>query len=355
MKKVLYLTNIEVPYRVSFFNELAQSCELTVLCERKRSANRDRAWAGSVAGNYKIKYLNGIRIGGENCFSLGILRHIFSDYDKIIVGCYNSPVGMTAILAMKLFGKRYLVNLDGEQFITAHGLKSTLKRFFLRGAEGYLCAGVHSSQTLREHIGDAAVIYPYRFGSLTSEELARNRERSGECRRNGKVLVVGQYFDYKGMDIALEAARQDPEREYIFVGMGVRTELFERECNTPAAENVTVIPFLAKEELERYYTECSLLVLPSRQECWGLVVVEAASFGMPIVSTRGSGAALELLSESRPEYLAEAGDARSLAECIRAFFDSEDKEEYSLELLRAVREYCIESNAEVHLTALGIK
>jgi glycosyltransferase involved in cell wall biosynthesis len=260
---------------------------------------------------------------------------------------------MTAILAMKLFRRKYFINLDGEQFITPSGLKSTLKRFFLRGADGYLCAGLHSSGTLAGHIRGGR-IYSYSFGSLTRAELAENRDKAAVCERNGKVLVVGQYFDYKGMDIALEAARLDPEREYIFVGMGGRTELFERECNTPAAENVTVIPFLQKDELERYYTECSLLVLPSRQECWGLVVGEAASFGMPIVSTKGSGAALEFISDIRPEYLAEAGDAESLAECIKRFFDSDSKEKYSLELLDKAEEYSIEENAEVHLHALGI-
>ncbi len=352
MKKVLYLTNIEVPYRVRFFNELSRECALTVLCERKSSSNRDKAWTQSVQRNYSVRYLCGIKVGNENCFSLGVLRHILSDYDSIIVGCYNSPVGMTAILLMKLLKKKYFVNLDGEQFITPHGLKSALKRFFLRGADGYLCAGLHSSATLAKEIKGTR-IYSYCFGSLTRGELEKNRQKATGCERNGKILVVGQYFDYKGMDVALEAARLDSDHEYIFVGMGVRTELFARECNTPEAKNVTLIPFLDKEELSRYYTECSLLVLPSRQECWGLVVGEAASFGMPIVSTKGSGAALEFLSGSYPQYLAEAGDARSLACCIRAFFDSENKDEYSRYLLEMADQYSIEANAEVHLHAIG--
>ena len=36
-KKILYISNIEVPYRVSFFNEFAKHCDLTVLYERKKS------------------------------------------------------------------------------------------------------------------------------------------------------------------------------------------------------------------------------------------------------------------------------------------------------------------------------
>ena len=44
-KKILYISNIEVPYRVSFFNEFAKHCDLTVLYERKKSDNRDENWA----------------------------------------------------------------------------------------------------------------------------------------------------------------------------------------------------------------------------------------------------------------------------------------------------------------------
>ena len=41
MKRILYLTNIQVPYRVRFFNELSKKCDLTVLYERSQSGNRN--------------------------------------------------------------------------------------------------------------------------------------------------------------------------------------------------------------------------------------------------------------------------------------------------------------------------
>ena len=56
MKKILYITNIEVPYRVKFFNELAKYCDLTVLYERSKSSNRDGSWSSSEKINYKALY-----------------------------------------------------------------------------------------------------------------------------------------------------------------------------------------------------------------------------------------------------------------------------------------------------------
>jgi glycosyltransferase involved in cell wall biosynthesis len=95
-----------------------------------------------------------------------------------------------------------------------------------------------------------------------------------------------------------------------------------------------------------------MLVLPSRQECWGLVINEAASFGMPIVSTWGSGAAVEFLAADYPQYLAEPGNAQGLLQCIRALLASDDKETYSRFLREKAKDYSIERSVQAHLTAL---
>ena len=349
MKKILYLTNIEVPYRVRFFNELAKHCDLTVLYERDRSANRNDEWARSEKRNHRVRFLRGIRVGGENAFSLGILKEIFSGYDSVIVGCYNSPVQMLAILAMRLLRIPYLVNLDGETFLEGKGPKAVLKRFFLSGAEKYLVAGQRAAQSLRSVFPGRQVI-PYYFSSLSGQEVADHRIAPKD-RRDGAILVVGQYFDYKGMDIALDAARRDDSLHYKFVGMGSRTALFEAEHPVPA--NVELIPFLQKPELEREYRACSMLVLPSRQECWGLVINEAASFGTPIVSTWGSGAAVEFLAERYPEYLANPGDGEDLYRCIRRLA-GDDRRAYSDYLAEKSGCYTIEKCVQAHLAACGL-
>lgn len=348
MKKVLYISNIEVPYRVRFLNELAKECDLTVLYERKRSANRDKNWAKSTEGLYRTKYLRGIKTGRENSFSFGILKEVFSKYDCIIVGCYNSPVQMMAVLAMRLFRKPFFINLDGEQFLKTTGVKSKVKLFFLRGADKYLVAGNTAAENVKQILGEKQVV-SYNFSSLSMDEVQAHIHAE-ENRSNDTALVVGQYFDYKGMDVALKAAEMDPSHHYKFVGMGVRTDLFEKDFQIP--DNVEIIPFLQKEELEREYRTCSMLVLPSRRECWGLVVNEAASFGTPIVSTWGSGAAVEFLADEYPQYLAKPADAEDLLRCINLCRNSDRQAEYSQFLRSKSQNYHIEQNVQAHIAVL---
>ena len=352
MKNILYLSNIEVPYRVKFFNELSKYCNLTVVYERKRSSNRDATWANSQTQNYKVEYLNGINIKNENTFSFKILKYVLSKkkYDAIIIGCYNSFVQMFAILMMKLFRVPYIINLDGELFLGKKGIKNKIKKFFLKGAKKYLIAGEKSATALRQIILEKEII-SYGFSSLTIAEIDKNSQIKEE--RTNNILVVGQYFDYKGMDIALKVARKNREFNYKFVGMGNRSELFKKEQNIDD-ENIEIIPFLQKEDLEREMAKSVMLVLPSRQECWGLTINEAASFGTPIVSTYGSGAGVEFLSDKYPQYLATPSNVESLYSCIENLMFDKEKDEYSKYLINKSKEYSIEKSVESHLIACEI-
>ena len=346
MKRVLYLTNIEVPYRVRFFNELAKHCDLTVMYERRKSANRDNKWASGEAKNYRVEYLDGKDVGDEYGFSWRILGLVKKNWDVVVVGCYNSRVQMLAMAYMRLNHIPFVINLDGEPFI-GNGLKAIVKKMMLKGADGYLTAGLKSGESLKAAIVNSKPISPYYFSSLTDDEIAQNA--CSEKKRENWVLVVGQYFDYKGMDVAFKTACMDKSIRYKFVGMGKRTELFLCEMGE-MPENIEVIPFLQKAELEEEYRRCSLLLLPTRQECWGLVVNEAASFGTPIVSTWGSGAAMEFIGDRYPQYLAKSGDADSLLECVRKCLKA-DNGEYSAYLKEVSKKYSIERNVDAHLRA----
>lgn len=353
VKRILYLTNIEVPYRVRFLNELAEHCQLTVLYEREKSGNRDEKWAGCEKRKYRTEYLNGLKIGVENAFSFSILKVLFSSYDGIIVGCCNSPVQLFAVLVMRMFHIPFLLSTDGELFLDRPGLKNAAKRFFLSGATGYLAAGEQAAKSLKKTAGPSKITV-YGFSSLYERELSAHAKAGLHARRNGRVLVVGQYFPYKGMDVALQAAAKNPAIRYQFVGMGSRTARFIREQKAAALKNVEIVPFLTKEALEKEYAACAMLLLPSRQECWGLVVNEAASFGMPIVSTWGSGAAVEFLGDKYARYLAKPGDAEDLYQKVLLLLHDQNKEQYTKDLILKSQHYSLEHMVKAHCCALHL-
>lgn len=348
MRKVLYITNIEVPYRVKFFNRLSKGVDLTVLYERDGSSNRNSEWAKSVNASFSKAFLGGYKISNENSFSFGILKYLKGDYDDIIVSCFNSPVQIFGMLYLRLFRKKYILSFDGEQFIGNDGLKDKIKKFIISGADKYLVAGETAAENIKKLVGNKKV-YSYNFSSYTTEELEENKKNPTTRRKD--VLVVGQYFDYKGLDIAVKIARSDPSIKFKFVGMGSRTEQFVSEQLNASDTNIEVVRFLQKEALNKEYREAGVLLLPSRKECWGLVINEAASFGMPIVATNGSGAAKEFLRGKYSRYIFDSDDTKGMHDAISELL-SQDNKEYSNYLIETSSKYNVENMVDAHLRVL---
>ena len=185
-------------------------------------------------------------------------------------------------------------------------------------------------------------VHPYYFSSLTEKEINENSKHINQ-NINNTILVVGQYFDYKGLDIALESAKLDQSIKYKFVGSGKRSNLLKEKAEELNLKNVEIIPFLNKEELYKEYQESMCLLLPSRRECWGLVINEAASFGCPIISTKECGAAIEFLDG---EFLANPCDPNDLYNKIKYFMNLKDKNEYKNQLVKKTKKYTIETSVE---------
>ena len=351
MKRVLYITNIQVPYRVRFFNELSKKCDLTVLYERSQSGNRNNDWSNSIECNFKQYFLDGIKIGNESSFSFKVLKYITGKkFDAVILGCYSTSVQIFANVIMRITSQKFIMNFDGEVFANDKSLKTKIKKLVIRGADSYLIAGEKAAENLRKIVGDKKVT-PYYFSSLSDDEIIRN-SLMADSQLEDFILVVGQYFDYKGLDVPVKVARETPNQKFKFVGMGKRTNLFIEECCTSELKNVEVIPFMQKDELFEEYRKCKCLLLPTKQECWGLVINEAASFGTPIISTYGSGAAVEFLEDNYSCLLATPGDVNLLRKCI-AELDSIDIAQYSNYLKTKSTLYSIEKSVRMTLLAIG--
>lgn len=350
MKKILYITNNEMPYKTKFFNELSKYCDLQVLYEFDSDSARNTKWRKSIKQSFKYDSLQ--KYHGKMFKITRIIKnYIKNGYDTIIFGCVNNK---QEILLIRYFRKKanVYINLDGELFLNK-GLKTYIKKYVLSGVKGYLSAGITATDNLKKSIKKDNA-FSYHFSSLTEEEITTNSKNYKQNKRQDYFLIVSRYSKEKGLDIILKVAEMHPDIIFKFTGMGNRISKFMKKVKKMRLKNVVAIPFLQKEELSMEYSNCKALILPSVQECWGLVVNEAASYGTPIVSTYGSGAAIELLKPEYSFFLAKPKDVKSLDECISKFLDYKNVEEYSNYLVEISNKYTIENMVDDHLMALNI-
>lgn len=119
-------------------------------------------------------------------------------------------------------------------------------------------------------------------------QLAERRLARGEVR----MLLVGVNWERKGCDVAVRALEELRAR-----GMNATLDIVG--CNAPKGvsvpDGVRVHGFVSKSTAEgraalhSLFEQASLFVLPTRAECLGVVLNEAASYGLPSLSTDTGG------------------------------------------------------------------
>lgn len=69
------------------------------------------------------------------------------------------------------------------------------------------------------------------------------------------------------------------------------------------------------EELAKYYQNCDIFVAPSLHETFGLIYLEAMSYGKPVIGTKVGGIP-EVIKEGETGLLVPPGNSQALAEAI---------------------------------------
>jgi hypothetical protein len=78
---------------------------------------------------------------------------------------------------------------------------------------------------------------------------------------------------------------------------------------------VTFFGKIEQEFLDSYYAECDLVVMPSRYESFGLVLLEAMMCGLPVVAARVGGMK-EVVVDGETGFLPPPGDVDAFAEAV---------------------------------------
>lgn len=84
---------------------------------------------------------------------------------------------------------------------------------------------------------------------------------------------------------------------------------------------VRFVPPQPHHLLSTYYRAADVCIVPSRSESFGLVALEAAACGTPVVAA-GVGGLLTLIDDAVTGFLIENRDPRDFAEAVRTLLDT---------------------------------
>lgn len=373
--KILYLTNIPSPYMVDYLNELGKSCDLTAIFERSSQGDRDSSWKDYKFDNFHGIILKGINIKinasrfdeeyslDDQAFSFNILKYIKRNaYDFIIVANPCTPTGIIAIEYMKLIKIPYVLQSEGGFPKDGKGFKEKFKKHLMSGAEIYFSTTKIDDDYFLMYgaIKDRIARYP--FTSLYRSEIleapisieAKQRiKKMLNINYDKVILSVGRFIPIKGFDVLFKSCQNLDKNVGIYIIGGNPTEEYIKLKNVLKLENLHFIDFLSKEALKEYYLASDIFLFTTRGDTWGLVVNEAMSYGLPILTTDRCIAGLALIEDGENGYIVSVDNVSTFEEKILYLLNNQEIcEKMAINNIKKMQEYTIETMGKTVIAEL---
>lgn len=217
----------------------------------------------------------------------------------------------------------------------------------------------HFEQYLGIPEGEVSVLHAaIEAGRLSATDRPARRARARQEWGLGPDEVLGLFVGHnprlKGLSQLLEAVARMKRRGQFRLGVLSLKEPggYEAEARRLGVqENVRFLGY--QPDIRDAYFAADLLVHPTFYDPCSLVVLEAQAAGLPVITTRGNGAA-ELLSPPADSLVIEsAGDTEALAEAMDRFVDAEYRRSASRAAFRAAGKWTFEDHYRELMRLLG--
>ena len=152
--------------------------------------------------------------------------------------------------------------------------------------------------------------------------FAPSPPRDGAVTKGPIIGTLARLVPSKGIRILLDALLrllpEYPEALLLVGGAGEEQEALERQARALSIADRVV--FVGPVQVPRdFYRRLDLFVLPSLDEWFGLVLVEAMSMGVPVLGTRVGGVP-EIVTHGVNGWLVKPGDSAALAAGLRTLW-----------------------------------
>lgn len=179
----------------------------------------------------------------------------------------------------------------------------------------YIAISKTVQKRIKKYYGrESVVIYPPI--TLLGDKAKIATPRQGGARndkgKDGFFLIVSRLVPYKRIDIAIEAFNKLGWK-FMIIGSGREYAKLAQM----AGPTIEFLQNLTDGQLIRYYQECSALIYPAEED-FGLAMLEAQSFGKPVIAF-GQGGAQETIIAGKTGEFFYPQSTQALTDVLKTF------------------------------------
>ena len=193
-----------------------------------------------------------------------------------------------------------------------------IERMGFEKADSIIAVSNYTKRILTEHYG----IRPEKIrvihnASRSVRDPLPSRPTAKQAKSAPLVLFLGRLALQKGathfLDMAARVHALRPEVQFVVAGEGpLLPELVEQSCRLGLQENIVFAGKVSSTEASSLYAKADCFVMPSLSEPFGLVALEAASHGTPVILSRQSGVS-EVMSHA---FHVDFWNTDKMADCV---------------------------------------
>ncbi|MCR5527412.1 MAG: glycosyltransferase family 4 protein [Lachnospiraceae bacterium] len=325
MKKLLIITNIPSPYRVDFFEYLQKTVDDFEIHILFQSGNEGsfRKWSGGEERLINVHTLRSkvIRATGkditEKFLPSGCGAEIESIFPDVVVSMeYNAA----ALMAKHWCNKNHVPYIswsDGTRYAERNirFYQKIFRKYIVRKTAAFIASSTKTRENQIYLGADPERIY--------ISELAIDIRRYGSAgrnyRHNGTLVAVGGLIERKGIDLLLNALSliKNENWELHLVGEGPEKANLERRAEELGiAEKVIFKGFMSGDDLTAEYENAGIFVFPTREDCFGLVTLEAMCCGLPVIASKYADSSYDLIDEGKTGFIIDPFNSKAFSDSI---------------------------------------
>lgn len=359
MKRAVFITNIPSPYRVDFFSFLQKTYpeyEFHIIFSGAGMENRK--WTVELEGLEHYHFLKSHTIIIRKRFDdryvflpVGVERTLREIAPELVFAMEYNP---TILRAVHWCRKRKIPfiswtdgTLNSEKNI---GKVQRLSRsYIVKRAAAFIASSTASKEA---QIAYGAAPEKCFLSYLTVDiQKYLTKKDSYQARQ---LIYVGSLIQRKGLDLLLPALAQTSEDiRLVIVGEGQEKPLLEQQIEKlNLTERVEFKGYVEGEALRRLYMESDAFILPTREDCFGLVLLEAMCASLPVISSKYADGARDLIEEGKNGYIVDPEDTDAFAKTIERIFSEGRLAEMGSYSYQKAQEFSFSNVAEGCIAAM---
>ena len=228
----------------------------------------------------------------------------------------------------------YEGSAPGVDFLNAPR-RLALRKIMVRLADGFITNSQAGRDYLVNHLGaDAAQVFAYPYEVPAAKSLfAESDETAPPVMENSNrpiFLFVGRVMPRKGLKTLLDACvklKQWGHEDYtlLVIGDGEEVDSLQTYCqDQQIADCVQWVGRVDYGEIGGYFKASDVFILPTIEDTWGVVVLEAMLFGKAILCSSGAGTS-ELISPGDNGFVFDPNNAEELANAMQFMIKHPEK------------------------------